>query len=65
MWNNVNRYIKTELSTKVDMVFDVVPYLQKDSQNSHIAKFGGHPNAEGCKIWAEELYKAIKNSNLL
>lgn len=64
MWKNVNHYIKTELSTKVDMVFDVVPYLQMNSENSHIAKFEGHPNAEGCKIWAEELLKTINSSHI-
>lgn len=59
-WNKLNEYIKTELKDKVDAVFDNVPYLgEKD--RPHMAKFGGHPNAEGCKIWAEALYEAVKN----
>ena len=59
-WNKLNEYIKTELKDKVDAVFDNVPFLgEKD--RPHMAKFGRHPNAEGCRIWAEALYEAVKN----
>ena len=60
-WKNVNDYIKHTLVNKVDLVFDVVPVLQKSEQEPHMAKFGGHPNELGCELWAESLYRAIEN----
>ena len=64
-WKNINRYILSELSRKVSLVFDVVPYLQESEENSQIAKFGGHPDAAGCALWAEALYEKIKESGIL
>ena len=58
-WNNINMYIKTVLADKVDAVFDVVPHLG-DKENPHNSKFGGHPNQEGCAIWAKALFEEIK-----
>lgn len=58
-WRNVNQYITRVLSEKVDTVFQLTEFLSDD--NSPIAKFGGHPNEEGCAIWAENLYRFIKN----
>lgn len=58
-WKQVNRFIKVELSKMVDFVFDVVPVLQVSEEQSHLAKFGGHPNEDGCALWAEKLYKKI------
>ncbi len=60
IWQNVNAYIKAELASYVDLVFDVVPYLGKSEGEPQIAKFGGHPNEEGCAIWGNALYEAIK-----
>ncbi|MBQ7821199.1 MAG: SGNH/GDSL hydrolase family protein [Clostridia bacterium] len=47
-WKRINEYIKVILKDKVDAVFDNVPCLGVDS--SHVAKFGGHPNADGCAL---------------
>ena len=58
-WNRINRYIQSELKDRVDAVFDNVPYLGEHG-HSHIAKFGGHPNAEGCAVWAEALFEELK-----
>lgn len=58
-WLRINDYIKTELSKKVLFVFDVVPYLSLSEQEPQQAKFGGHPNEEGSKVWADALYKAM------
>lgn len=58
-WKDINSYIKTVLKDKVDFVFDNVPVLE--GAVSGAAKFGGHPNEEGCAIWAEALYSKIKN----
>ena len=24
-----------------------------------MAKYGGHPNSEGCKVWGEALFEAV------
>ena len=57
-WENINRYIRTELSEKADLLFDNVPVLCGDEP--HRARYGGHPNAEGGKVWAKALYAAVK-----
>ena len=62
VWNDVNEYIKTELKPLVHAVFDCVPFLGADAENMHVAKYGGHPNEEGCRIWAEELYTFLKHT---
>lgn len=46
-WHEVNRFIREEMSKKTE-IFDVVPILGKDKPNEHMAKYGGHPNEEGC-----------------
>lgn len=58
-WQRINRYIKTELIKKVDFVFDNNPILRKNEKEAHIALYGGHPNSEGCKKWAEALYDGL------
>ncbi len=60
IWNNVNAYIRTELSQKAEFVFDCAPLLGKNDAEPNVAKFGGHPNAEGCKLWASALSKKLK-----
>ncbi len=57
-WHRINEWIKTDLRGKADVLFDNNPYLCKDGK---LPRYGGHPNAEGCAIWAEELYKAVKS----
>lgn len=59
IWNSANEFIKTTLSKKVKTVFDVVPVLCGDEPWK--AKYGGHPNAEGCKKWADALFEYLKN----
>ena len=58
-WNDVNGYIKNVLSLEADAVFDVVPILG-ERERPYMAKFGGHPNARGHKLWAEALAPVIK-----
>lgn len=59
LWINANNFIRNELSKKVTLVFDVVPFLQQDDLHPYNAKYGGHPNELGCKVWAEGLYEQI------
>ena len=60
VWEEVNRRIKCEFTDKTELVFDCVPILGKENA-PHMAKFGGHPDAEGCTLWANALYDAVKD----
>lgn len=64
-WKWMNEHIRTVLKDKVALVFDEGPCLRESEERSHYDKYGAHPNAEGCAIWAEELYKAIKEAKTL
>ena len=60
MWERINAYIKTVLASKADAVFDNVPHLgERDCPAA--AHFGGHPNAEGCEVWANALFEEIQH----
>ncbi len=63
-WLDVNCYIQTELANFVDGVFDVVPYLLKENTLSG-AQYGGHPDAVGCKIWAQALYQFLMKNHFI
>ncbi|MCQ2462272.1 MAG: SGNH/GDSL hydrolase family protein [Clostridia bacterium] len=58
-WNSVNAYIKTELNTVADEIFDTVPFLSADG-SSPVSKFGSHPNGEGHLVWAKALAPVLK-----
>ena len=60
VWEHVNKYIKEELSTLADAIFDTVPVLG-NSETPHMARYGGHPNATGCAAWAEALAPLIQS----
>jgi len=64
-WEKINDYIKTELSKKVMMVFDNVLLLSVSDEKAYMARFGGHPNAEGCRVWADALYSCLTTKCLL
>ncbi len=55
VWHAVNKYIKGQLAQRVAFVFDCAEYLKKSDAEPHIAPYGGHPNAAGCKIWGDAL----------
>ncbi len=59
-WERINAYIKTELSKRADLVFDNSPVLSKNADEPQSSKYGGHPNGEGCAVWAEALYEFLK-----
>lgn len=65
IWEDVNEYIKNNMAKRVSGYFDNVPVLCGDMP--HMAKYEKHPNAEGCKRWAEALYEywCRISSNLL
>ena len=59
IWENVNHFIQTELA-KEFFVFDNVPVLCDEKKGRHVAKYGGHPDAEGCALWAKAFYEALR-----
>jgi lysophospholipase L1-like esterase len=59
-WLEVNRYLREELRGKAEGFFDTVPVLGKGGEQSEVAVYGGHPDAVGCKAWAEALYPEVK-----
>ena len=60
-WKSVNEYIKTELAQHVECVFDNGSVLSLSAEETHRTRFGGHPNAEGCRLWAEALLPVMRN----
>ncbi len=60
MWKHLNNYIKDEISKKTEFVFDCTKLLGKSDMAPHIAQYGGHPNANGCKIWGDALSEMFK-----
>ncbi|MBQ2876744.1 MAG: SGNH/GDSL hydrolase family protein [Clostridia bacterium] len=61
VWEEVNRYIKEELSALADRVFDPNFILSLSKEEPHLARYGGHPDPEGCALWANALYEAVKD----
>ena len=61
IWKNINNFIKNTLSQYADAVFDVVPVLLADEEHDTTSVYGDHPNAEGCKLWAQALYPVLKD----
>ena len=59
-WIPLNDFIHGELKEKVDFLFDSVPVLGKKDE-PHMSIYGGHPNNEGGRVWAEALHREIKN----
>lgn len=56
MWREINAYIRNELSQKADAFFDNVPVLSENGDpDCPKARYGGHPDARGCKAWADAL----------
>lgn len=61
VWTEVNIYIKDVLSREVKFVFDVASFLGLSHDKPQIARYGGHPNEQGCQIWANEFYPLLKD----
>ncbi len=52
-WNEVNEFIRKKLSKKAE-IFDTISIWGKESPNENMARYGGHPNVEGCEVLANE-----------
>lgn len=60
-WLHINAYIRSTLIKYADGVFDVVPVLLDGAESGGKARYGGHPNEEGCKAWADALTPMLKD----
>ena len=58
-WQIVNSYILNEMS-KITEVYDVAKIWGDKAPNEERAIYGGHPNAQGSLIMAEDFVKNIK-----
>ena len=54
-WKNINHYIKDTLSKYADEVLDVAPLLTEGIETEGKARYGGHPDEKGCRVWADVL----------
>lgn len=54
-WLRVNEVLRGVLAGKTEGFFDNVPVLCADDDAPWRARYGGHPNAEGCAAWAAAL----------
>ncbi len=60
-WRAVNSFVKEVLATQCDLFFDNVPILGMEAPKENRSRYGGHPNAMGCKLWGEALAEAMKD----
>ncbi len=56
-WYSVNRYLRDSLAREADALFDFAAVLGRPAPEEHLSVYGGHPNAEGCRIAAEAYLK--------
>lgn len=59
-WKLVNQFIFNELSSEADAVFNNLPFLSASEDAPQMARYDGHPNHEGSRIWAEALFPVMK-----
>ena len=58
-WEEINRFIMKELKG-AELVFDCAKLLAKSEDEPHLQAYGKHPNAEGCRLWGEALFRTVK-----
>ena len=61
----MNTQLRTRLEAKVALFFDEGLCLRESEERPQVNKYGPHPNAEGCAVWARELFRAVKEKALL
>ena len=52
-WQQVNSVIRESLYKEADGLFDIAAVLGQKAPHENICVYGGHPNAEGCRMVAE------------
>lgn len=61
IWQRVNTFVKEEIAKLADGIFDAAAVLSLSEAEPHKAKYGGHPDEEGCKVWGEALAPVLKH----
>ena len=56
-WYAVNDAVRGEVGRHADAVFDFADVLGQPAPNRHLSVYGGHPNAEGCRVAAAAYLK--------
>lgn len=54
-WLRINAWVREELAQEADALFDVTQVLSLSDEEPQRARYGGHPDALGCRRWAEAL----------
>jgi len=60
IWQEVNDFIMSRKQDENLLIFDDCAILSDPEKPEH-DPYGGHPDEEGCKLWAEALYRAAKS----
>ncbi len=60
LWRDINEYICSKLKNEVDGFLDTSEFLSYPQMPAKTL-YGGHPNPEGCAVWAEKLIPVIEN----
>ena len=58
------RFIREILSREADALFDFAAVLGRPAPEEHRSVWGGHPNAEGCRIAANAYLKELADGTL-
>ncbi len=67
IWQNVNKFIRTELKDKADLFFDCVPCICESEEKPYNIKEEMHPEGDlhpgikGCAAWADAIYETVKD----
>jgi len=59
-WLAANRHILQKLAPLVDGVVDTVPFLGAPEPHTEQYIHGRHPDAEGCRLWADALTPVLQ-----
>lgn len=59
-WQKVNAVIQNHLRKEAVGLFDIAAVLGQPAPNENLCIYGGHPNAEGCRLVAEAYLTQLK-----
>ena len=59
-WQTVNKTIRETLWKTADDLFDIAAVLGQPAPNENLCIYGGHPDANGCKVVAEAYLKQMR-----
>lgn len=59
-WYETNAHIRNRLAGEADAFFEPWRILCADGLTPHRPAYGGHPNADGCLLWARALYPVLQ-----